>query len=272
MARRRKDDDWIGLVAQLIGVLFLFGAISPQFRQMIFAIGIFAVCALGIAVAGLIGFGIYRFVTRSRQAEVVERNVDWKTLGVDVESEERQPQTTTELIERLRSIDWFQFEKIVALAYRKLGYDVIQRGGANPDGGIDLIIEKDGQQAAVQCKQWKTWNVGVKAVREFLGALTHAKIPKGVFVTLRGYTGDAKRFAEEHEIEILNETGLAELLEETGANFDPETIAILSDARKVCPKCEQEMVLRTATKGRGVGKTFWGCSAYPRCRFTMPEE
>ena len=100
MERRRKDDDWIWLVAQLIGVLLLFGLISPQIRQMICAIGIFAVCALSIAVAGLIGFGIYRFVTRSRQAEVVERNVDWKTLGVDVESEERQPQTTTELIEQ----------------------------------------------------------------------------------------------------------------------------------------------------------------------------
>src|SRR5262245_4171820 len=38
----------------------------------------------------------------------------------------------------------------------------IRRGGANPDGGIDLVIERDGQRSAVQCKQWKTWNVGVR--------------------------------------------------------------------------------------------------------------
>jgi restriction system protein len=179
------------------------------------------------------------------------------------------PQTTVELLEQLRSIDWFQFEKLVALAYRKLGYTVTRRGGANPDGGIDLVIEKDGQRSAVQCKQWKTWNVGVKAVREFLGALTHAEIQKGIFITLRGYTGEAKQLAEEHGIEIVNEAGLAQMLEETDAIFDPETLDILTDTRKFCPKCGSEMVLRTATKGLGAGGQFWGCSTYPRCRFIL---
>ena len=64
-----------------------------------------------------------------------------------------QTQTTEELIKQLRAIDWFQFEKLVELVYLKLGYPVARKGGANPDGGIDLIIEKDGQTIAVQCKQ-----------------------------------------------------------------------------------------------------------------------
>lgn len=156
------------------------------------------------------------------------------------------------------------------MIYRKQGYVVTRRGGANPDGGIDLVIEKNGHLSAVQCKQWKTWNIGVKAVREFLGALTDVGIHKGVFITLCGYTGDAKRLAEKHGIEIVNETGLAGMIEDTDARFDPETLAILKDKRKLCPKCESKMVLRTATKGVGAGSQFWGCSAYPRCRFTMP--
>jgi len=69
-----------------------------------------------------------------------------------------------------------------------------RRGGANPDGGIDLVIERAGETVAVQCKQWKTWNVGVKAVREFFGALTDAGIQKGIFITLRRYTGDANNW------------------------------------------------------------------------------
>jgi len=183
-----------------------------------------------------------------------------------------RPATTADLIEQLRAIDWFQFEKLVALVYEKRGYSVTRRGGANPDGGIDLVIEKDGQRSAVQCKQWKTWNVGVKAVREFLGALTDAGISKGIFITLRGYSGDAKQLAEKHDIEIVNEIGLAQMLESTDAKFDSETLSILHDPRKFCPKCEREMVLRTASKGRGAGSQFWGCSAYPQCRFTMPIE
>src|ERR1019366_4149164 len=87
--------------------------------------------------------------------------------------------STIDLVQQLRSIDWFQFEQLVALVYRKQGYAVSRRGGANADGGIDLVIEKNGTRTAVQCKHWKTWNVGVKVVRDFLGALTDASIQRG---------------------------------------------------------------------------------------------
>jgi restriction system protein len=185
--------------------------------------------------------------------------------------QDNKPQTTADLIKQLRSIDWFQFENLVALVYRKLGHTVTKRGGANPDGGIDLVIEKNGQRSAVQCKHWKTWNVGVKPVREFLGALTDADIQKGIFITLCGYTGDAKQLAEKHGIEIINEVGLAKRIEATDARFDPEALVILKDTRKFCPKCESELVLRTATKGPDAGQQFWGCTAYPKCHFTMQE-
>lgn len=270
MRRRRKDDDWIGLASQLAGLVLLLCLISPQVRQAISAIGHAAICLMGLATLGLIGFGVYRFATRSQRDESIDHNLDWHPLGVDVRDQRRPPETTPDLNKQLRSMDWFQFEKMVALVYRRLGYTVTRRGGANPDGGIDLLIEKDSQRSAVQCKQWKTWNVGVKAMREFLGALTDAGIQKGIFITLCGYSGDAKQLAEKHGIEIVNEVGLAKMIESTGAQFDPEAQAILTDTRKFCPKCEAEMVLRTAKKGMGAGRQFWGCSAYPRYRFTMP--
>ncbi len=271
MARHRKQDaEWIGLFAQLAGVVVLLSLISPQVRQMISAIGFIAICFFGLVVVGVIAFGIYRFATGSEHPQVFECNVDPVILRPSAPKQENRQQTNFDLIEQLRTIDWFQFEKVVGLAYRKLGYSVTRNGGANPDGGIDLVIEKDGQRSAVQCKQWKTWNVGVKAVREFLGALTDAGIQSGIFITLRGYTGAAKQLAEKHGIEIVNETRLAQMLESTDAKFDPETLDILRDTQKFCPKCEKPMVLRTSGKVRSAGQEFWGCSAYPRCRFTMP--
>lgn len=56
----------------------------------------------------------------------------------------------------------------------------------------------------------------------------------------------------------------------TDARFDPEAQEILRDERKFCPRCESEMVPRTARKGKEIGQQFWGCSSYPRCRFTLP--
>jgi restriction system protein len=167
-------------------------------------------------------------------------------------------------------MDWFQFEKLVGHVYENLGYSVTRRGGANPDGGIDLVIEKDEQRIAVQCKQWKTWNVGVKPIREFLGALTDAGIQKGIFITLRGYTGEASQLAEKHGIEIVNEVGLTQTLESTDARFDPAVLELLRDARKFCPRCECEMVIRVAGKGPNRGGKFWGCSGFPKCYFRLP--
>jgi hypothetical protein len=33
-----------------------------------------------------------------------------------------------------------------------------------------------------------------------------------------------------------------------------------------CPKCDSEMILRTAKRGDNKGKQFYGCSRYPKCR------
>jgi hypothetical protein len=35
---------------------------------------------------------------------------------------------------------------------------------------------------------------------------------------------------------------------------------------KCCSRCNAEMVLRKATKGKNAGNKFWGCSAFPKCR------
>ena len=67
MARRRKDDDWIGPVAQLVGLVVLLSLVSPQVRQTISAIGVIAICFVGLVVIGLIGFGVYRVATRSQR-------------------------------------------------------------------------------------------------------------------------------------------------------------------------------------------------------------
>jgi restriction system protein len=174
---------------------------------------------------------------------------------------------TAELIEQLRAIDWFQFEKVVALMYRKQGYAVTRRGGANPDGGIDLVIQKNGVRKGVQCKQWKHWKIPEKTVRELVGALHIEGIERGVLVSLGGCTDPARSLAQKQGIELLEEAQLSRCLEAADASYDPELLELLEDRRKYCPKCESEMVLRTAKEHPH--HQFWGCSTYPRCHFMM---
>lgn len=292
MARRRKDDAWIWAIPQAVGLFLALGMLNPAFRQALASIMSLVLWLAIFLVAGAVVLVVYWEIANRNKSDTRYLTNVWGAAPANSPITEIDrlplrpsvvptptasfvpradpPLNTTELIEQLRSIDWFQFEKIIGLTYRKLGYSVTRRGGAKPDGGIDLMIEKGGERSAVQCKQWKTWQVGVKTVREFLGALTDSKTESGILITLRGYTTEAKELADKHRIELITQMRLIEMLEATNARFDPETLEILRDARKFCPKCERQMVLRTATKGAGAGKQFWGCAGYPRCRFTMP--
>lgn len=40
--------------------------------------------------------------------------------------------------------------------------------------------------------------------------------------------------------------------------------------KKTCPNCGGQLVLRTAMRGANAGSQFYGCSNYPKCRFTKP--
>jgi hypothetical protein len=58
--------------------------------------------------------------------------------------------------------------------------------------------------------------------------------------------------ADKHGTKVVNEAGLATMLEATDARFVPAVLEILCGSQKPCPKCEQEMVLRRASKGPSV--------------------
>jgi len=255
MRRRRQSKD--AAFAEAIGglvILFALGwTFSPQFRALIVLIICIAFACLAIWIC-------YRLIKR-KSRQPFEREIErGASANFDPDS------TSLTLSEKLRKIDWFQFEKLIELIYLHRGFSVRRLGGANPDGGVDLIVESPADKFVVQCKHWRKWSVGVRQIREFLGTLTDTKIQNGIFITLTGYSGDAKQLADKHGIQILNESDVIKMLEESGLVYSKEILELFSDSRKFCPKCESEMVLRTA---RLTGNQFWGCSNYPRCKFIL---
>lgn len=261
MGRRRESKDeaaakaLTGLAA--LGVLgWIF---SPAIRALI-------ILVFGVVVACLVVWICYRIIfRRGASPSGFDRPGDSSAIAGGLRMETVEKELTTS--EKLRKIDWFQFEKLIEMIYRKCGCSVQRRGGARPDGGVDLILESADGKFIVQCKQWRSWLVGVSDIREFLGTLTDVQVSNGIFITLAGYTNDAKQLAKKHGIHLYDETDVIKLLEETRLLHSQELEAFLSDTRKFCPKCEREMVVRS---GRFTGKQFWGCSAYPRCNRTLP--
>ena len=88
----------------------------------------------------------------------------------------------------LNGMSWQEFEMLVGEAYRRQGFDVKEIGGGGADGGIDLVLTKNGKTVLVQCKQWKAFKVGVKVVRELYGVMAAQNAKGGVVVTSGVFT------------------------------------------------------------------------------------
>ncbi|NNE06472.1 MAG: restriction endonuclease, partial [Xanthomonadales bacterium] len=57
-------------------------------------------------------------------------------------------------IDKVRALSWQQFEEFMGQYFREQGYSVVETADG-PDGGIDLVLRKDGEKSYVQCKHWK---------------------------------------------------------------------------------------------------------------------
>jgi len=175
----------------------------------------------------------------------------------------------------IRSLSWREFEELVGEAYRRQGYTVRENSGAGPDGGIDLVLNKDGNTYLVQCKQWRSWKIGVKVVREMYGIMT-AKHASGVIIITSGiFTQDARTFAAEKPIDLVEGKQLAALvgsLQKVAGPSYQDPLLIENPAPKLCPKCGGDMVIKMARQGKYAGQKFWSCSKYPACKGLLPFE
>jgi hypothetical protein len=271
MGRGRGSNDKaiFEALSGLAGIFVLACMFVPGFKALILTVFL---SVFVIAVISLLVWAAYRsmrtkaalssFGTGKSYWHPDFRSREAPTNGGGILQAARASREQT-ISEGLKKIDWFQFEKLVELIYQHRGFAVTRLGGANPDGGVDLILKSKAEETIVQCKHWRKQMVGVRDIREFLGTLTDQKIAKGIFVTLAGYTEDARQLADKHGIQTYKETDILNMLEETGLTNCKEISELFSDETKICPKCENEMVLRTA---RGTTNKFWGCSTYPRCR------
>lgn len=173
----------------------------------------------------------------------------------------------------LNDMSWSDFERLVSEYYRRKGFQVTREGGSGPDGGVDLVISRNGEVHLVQCKQWKVYKVGVQAVREFYGVMASRGVAGGYFVTSGQYTDEAKRFVQGLNLELIDGQklrgmiGLAQKPDLSVITDPSPTVSAVSED-PCCPQCGSGMIKRIARQGSNTGKEFWGCERYPKCKGT----
>ena len=54
----------------------------------------------------------------------------------------------------LAALSWQQFEEVIADAFRRHGFRVLETGGrGTADGGVDLVLVRDGQRTVVHSRR-----------------------------------------------------------------------------------------------------------------------
>jgi Restriction endonuclease/Topoisomerase DNA binding C4 zinc finger len=167
------------------------------------------------------------------------------------------------LPEYLKSMHPQEFEELICQLYARLGY-AAELTPYTGDGGIDAYLRKGGQTTILQCKRVKG-SVGEPVLRDLYGTMRAENASTGLVVTTGKVSRQAREWADGKPIEIIELDLLQDLIRRNftesdlvPAEFAPQVIQTTN-----CPKCGSKLRL---VKGRW-GK-FWGCSAYPRCKFT----
>lgn len=193
-------------------------------------------------------------------------------------------------LDSINELSWQEFEQLVGEAYRRQGYAVEHTGSDSGDGGIDLLLRREGKATLIQCKHWKTWRVGVKEARELLGVVASERAHYGIVVTYGSFTEDAIAFAHKNPITLVAGPELERMIrsvqvahgkatgrdgsgnqraktgQEDREPTEPLTLPSAPSAVPMCPQCGSKMVERTAKRGQYSGQAFWGCCRYPECR------
>ena len=222
-------------------------ALAPVFGPMF--------AYLGIALAAFFGAAaVASFVLSSRKRRLLDRQT-----GLD----------------SIRALSWRQFEELVAEAFRRDGYRVVENDQPGPDGGVDIRLHRDGARHLVQCKNWRSQRVGVRVIREVYGVLTAENAQQAFVVCSGDFTADARGFAAGKPITLVDGDALHAMVQGArspdgdargAADMVPPDTS--PDSAPPCPRCGGRLVVRTARRGEFAGRRFLGCETYPGCRYT----
>ena len=125
-----------------------------------------------------------------------------------------------ELLQKLKEIDPFYFEKVILILLKKMGYGEFVETKKSNDGGIDGVINQDQlglEKIYMQAKRYSDNKVREKDIRNFIGAMS-GDTTKGVFVTTSSFDQAAIQKANEahHKIILIDGVKLTDLMYQFG--------------------------------------------------------
>ncbi|MCB0738932.1 MAG: restriction endonuclease, partial [Bacteroidetes bacterium] len=137
-------------------------------------------------------------------------------------------QVKDSLLEKLKEIDPFYFEKVILILLKKMGHGDFIETSKTGDGGIDGIINEDQlglDKIYIQAKRYGENKVREKEIRNFIGAMS-GDTQKGVFVTTSSFDSGAIKKAHDahHTIILIDGPKLVDLMHQFNVGIQVKSI------------------------------------------------
>jgi len=137
-------------------------------------------------------------------------------------------QIKTDLLERLKDIDPYYFEKVILILLKKMGYGDFIETSKSKDWGIDGVINEDKlglEKIYIQAKRYNENKVRENDIRNFIGAMS-GDTNKGVFVTTSAFDDSAIKKAHDarHSIILIDGNKLVDLMHQYGVGVQVRNV------------------------------------------------
>ena len=166
--------------------------------------------------------GLFSFYKEERTKELQDLEIKGSSPQdlIDSGFSAIEAQVKSDLLDKLKGIDPFYFEKVILTLLSKMGYGESIETSKTGDGGIDGIINQDKlglEKIYIQAKRYSENKVREKEIRNFIGAMS-GDTTKGVFVTTSEFDQQAIKKAHDahHTIILINGKRLVDLLYQYG--------------------------------------------------------
>ena len=110
-------------------------------------------------------------------------------------------------LEAITAMSWRDFSALVEQAYQREGYEVTRMNGA-----ADFRLVKAGRMSLLSCKRWKAATHGLEPLRELKAARQALEAREAVYVAAGNLSENARRFATDHGIVLMQGPELARLI------------------------------------------------------------
>lgn len=114
----------------------------------------------------------------------------------------------------VQAMSWREFADAIEEAFRRDGATVVRCDNQ----AYDFELARGGKTALVSCKRWKAASIGMEPLRNLHAAMQARDAQEGICIATGELTDNARRFADEHKLRIVQDVALVQLLGATLAD------------------------------------------------------